>query len=504
MQPTVLGVLAFLCDVLAVGTIALLLTRWAVVASHRPGTHGGGRLGILATILCLLSWSVVLAVKWPAVMTSDSLDQWGQIHRGVFWDHHPLPHTLWEWLVTRLWDSPAAIAVAQFLWLAAMVGWLVSELAEWGVSAWALVCLALAYALSPVNTAYSVTLWKDIPYGAAMLGLVVALLRVLRTRGRCLRRWTFLASFVGLAVDRDFPAQRPTSHARGPDHASLRCAGGGTRLAPPAIGATLVMYLVLVLAIPRLLGVRRGGSDLIIQIELHQIGAWWGAERFRRAAVNVRAWRVSCLWRNGRRATIASAPTASTTMRGCIARWPFPEQSPVPSLWRLAVLRAPGVVLRHQLCVASMIWRVNPDPSGWLYSYQRNTVSNDLGISTRNALPGLEKLIGGYWESSARRDLSPIFWRPAFFLYLTLWGVAVFALRRRAPALLMLAVPSVVQSAVVFLGNVAQDARYQYPVYLIGLFAPALILVPRRGEEDEPTSSDAGRNVPNGGSMRNS
>jgi len=475
--PSVAGALAVICDAIALGTVLLLLTRAAVVARYARAARSGRRLGVLAGAVCFVTWLMVLVMKWPGVMTSDSLDQWQQLHTLVFSDHHPVVHTLWEWLVTRVWDSPGTIAVAQSLTLAAVVGWLVSELAEWGVPEWALACLALASAVSPVNTAYSVTLWKDVSYGTAVLGLFVCMLQIIRTQGRCLNRWTFAAAFVAVALG------TATFRHNGPPvtFAVLvtlpfiaRDAGRATIRRIMAV--TVVLFLFLTAGLPRLLGIRRGASELIAQIELHQIGAVIAsgalpADPALRASLE----RLLPLedWKKSYDCSISDGIYYHPRLNRSLA---LSEHSPVPRLWRDLVLPAPGTLLRHQVCVASLVWRVTPDPTAYLFLYQRNLVPNELGLSPRNAFPRLEQLIASYWEWSGAR-LFPLLWSPAFYLYLTLWSISVLALRRRNAALLVLAVPSLVQSLVLVFGNVIQDVRYQYPVYLVGLFAPALLFV---------------------------
>jgi hypothetical protein len=71
--------------------------------------------------LCCGTWALYLLAFWPGIMTEDSIDQWTQAQRGVFRDEHPAVHTLLIWLITRLWNSPAAVALLQIVLVASLL-----------------------------------------------------------------------------------------------------------------------------------------------------------------------------------------------------------------------------------------------------------------------------------------------------------------------------------------------------------------------------------------------
>lgn len=88
-----------------------------------------------------------------------------------------------NWLVTRLWLSPATVAIAQILALALTFGLTLKELLRWNVPPRILAILTVVFAASPPNSLMVITLWKDIGYSVALLGFLVAILRAARTRG---------------------------------------------------------------------------------------------------------------------------------------------------------------------------------------------------------------------------------------------------------------------------------------------------------------------------------
>jgi hypothetical protein len=48
-------------------------------------------------------------------MISDSFDQWNQMVTGAVNNHHPAFHTFYMWLITRIYYSPATIAIFQII-----------------------------------------------------------------------------------------------------------------------------------------------------------------------------------------------------------------------------------------------------------------------------------------------------------------------------------------------------------------------------------------------------
>jgi hypothetical protein len=77
-----------------------------------------------------------LLIYWPGLMSPDSLDQWNQLSTGIFNDWHPAFHTFFEWALTRLWGSPASIALFQIFAMGSLVGWGLAEFEKMGTPSW--------------------------------------------------------------------------------------------------------------------------------------------------------------------------------------------------------------------------------------------------------------------------------------------------------------------------------------------------------------------------------
>ena len=145
---------------------------------------------------CLLPWAYglplllagggYLVVFQPALMSNDSLGQWWQMLSGGYTDVAPAFHTMTNWLITRIWFSPAAVAWTQLLAMSLVVACTLAHLRRWGLTrAWAWAASVLVAAM-PAAGILSITLWKDIPYTIAFLVLALWVLEIIQSRGRWL------------------------------------------------------------------------------------------------------------------------------------------------------------------------------------------------------------------------------------------------------------------------------------------------------------------------------
>lgn len=130
--------------------------------------------------------------RYPGVLTTDSLTTLQQLLGDEAYNNMmPFWHTMTVKVFVELGllifgDINAAVALfhcAQILFLAACFGYAVKTMYEIGLPRWALMAVFLLFAVQPYNIAYSVTLWKDIPFAGAVLLFITALYRILKSVG---------------------------------------------------------------------------------------------------------------------------------------------------------------------------------------------------------------------------------------------------------------------------------------------------------------------------------
>jgi len=150
-------------------------------------------------------------------------------------------------------------------------------------------------------------------------------------------------------------------------------------------------------------------------------------------------------------------------------------------LWLRLAVRDPATLIQHQWCLTSLIWRVMQPTDGHLHAWHKTLIDDygkDVGLTPSSVLPGLRDLLASWLTSLERPEVVWLVWRPATYLYLTLFCVVVVCVRHRSWRTVALAVPAIMQSLVVAALVAGQGFRYQYPVYLIALVAVGLLFVP--------------------------
>lgn len=157
----------------------------SVAAPNRRIVTRTTLLGALTALPLLLWW-----VGWaPAIMSSDSIDQWNQATSFEFFTSHPITHTASLWLISIVWESPAAVTLLQVVATAALLSLVARRLVQLGVTMWLAVGAVWVVSLLPMTGAMTVTLWKDVPFSLAMLWVATELLLMATDRTRFWGGW---------------------------------------------------------------------------------------------------------------------------------------------------------------------------------------------------------------------------------------------------------------------------------------------------------------------------
>jgi len=458
-------------DAASIGFIHLAAALWILrrsdVRPRRPWP-------LLAyAIPCAGVWTMYLLAFWPGLMSSDSQDQWGQVLRAEFHNYHPAFHTLTLWLITRLWLTPAAVALTQIVALSLVFAATARELEAWGVCGRVRLLVTLAFSCSLVNGTMVVTLWKDVPYAITCLGLFAILLALVRTRGRwaespahlavlavalvCVTLFRHNGALVGVGLVAIvlwlWPAHRGA-------------------LAATALVA-VAACLIIVGPVYRAIGVKPIPAAVRLQYQLQQIAALVHDGVLLSTEDEAVLAHVLPLesWRSRYNCYIADPIVHSPHLDRAYLNAHADE---VRALWRRLVRGHGQILLRHQLCASSLVWRLSQPVHGWLTVPPLSIHDPASSLWPRFA-DQVRRLVDG----SLRPSVIWWVWRPALYLYLTLFCALVAAARVGDWRLLVAPGPAVLNSLVWMMFVAAQDVRYQYPVYVIGLVMPALLFARR-------------------------
>jgi hypothetical protein len=108
------------------------------------------------------------------------MDEWLQA-KGAFPrnDWHPYIYTLLIEALQSIWFSPAAIAITQIMFMAAVCASFLVFLYKTGVRLPLLIGFAILVGIVPANGMMVTTVWKDIPYCCALLWLTLILTEII-------------------------------------------------------------------------------------------------------------------------------------------------------------------------------------------------------------------------------------------------------------------------------------------------------------------------------------
>lgn len=132
---------------------------------------------ILGSPIFLVSIILWLAF-YPAVMTADSLSEWNQIQMGTFSDWHPVVYTWLIMMTTKIWHSPAAMALFQIIVMSSFIGYSLSIFTRYGVSLKKLFIISVVFSIFPYIPLMTICIWKDIIYAVFISFLTLLLIRI--------------------------------------------------------------------------------------------------------------------------------------------------------------------------------------------------------------------------------------------------------------------------------------------------------------------------------------
>lgn len=177
-----------------------LFTRYQNIAYTHNGQHQKlsvyisalanfvrNHTALSAFLGCLLCWLPYYLYQYPGIMTPDSVNQFEQVLGLVpYSNHHPWVHTLVFGFFYRLGyaltgDMVSAVSVYTFFQmclLAGSIAYFITTLRTYRIRPFVLLLITGFYALVPYHAVFSVTIWKDIPFAAAVLLFGCSILRL--------------------------------------------------------------------------------------------------------------------------------------------------------------------------------------------------------------------------------------------------------------------------------------------------------------------------------------
>ena len=439
------------------------------------------RVYVLLALPSIVAYGISHLAFWPAQMTSDSDGTWQEATTGGFRDLMSAFHSGLAWISLQLWNSPASLIAIQYLLLTAVLLLIIRELDTSGVPRWAMYTLAVVFPVCPVNFILATTYLKDPIYTIGIILIVVAFIRLLRGDSVRLPGDVAIMLVIGLLVT---GLARHNGLLVAPALAGAAVALFWRRpqvwgLTSIAFGSTIVLLLIKLVIYPAL-GISGIPERYRAIVPMHILGAYAAAGvQFDEKDVTV----ISSVlpledWRSA-----YYCPSVVPLFWHERINWAALAQhaSEMMDMARRQILRDPRVVVDHELCVTSMLWRIQskdrPLVTAPLSIYSDEFVQR-LKIDRFPLIPSLHNRTKTLALKTMTYPWSMVFWNSAVYLYITLFMVGCLAVARRDMRWWLLATPSVFNTLSLAPLIGAPDFRYQYAVVAIPLLLLPLMAAP--------------------------
>lgn len=423
------------------------------------------------------AWAVYLLAYWPGGMSPDSIDQWTQMLAFRFSDWHPVFHTLTNWLITRLWLSPAAVGLVQIFFLSLVLGWGLRTLRGFGAPRWVPWLVIVFLVIAPSTGLMAIMLWKDVFFSIAVVALSIQVLKITMTEGEWIQRragWLYLgltATLVAL-----YRQNGPTAA-----FGTLFC----LLIVYCRFWKRLVFALLLALALWA--GIRGPGYDLL------------GVDRNTPSGMEMTLAHIIAPYTNSNTPILPPERALLARIRpGQV--WPYDcymetnlyfdgkftytssENFDLAVLFTRLVVRNPRIFVGHIICNSSFLYQITRTPGSAYETTVPYITSNQLGLVSQSQLPDLKTVLDR-WTAFSLVYFDWLFWRAALWGYLLLAGILVYSARSKNWKALLVMIPVLANMLPLALLANAQEFRYVFSTFLVGVLMSAFFLFKRDVQE---------------------
>jgi len=492
LQPVVVSpgalskILILLSAGYGIGILLFLLSIWVsfdlntLLSRQSPKKFYGW---ILYAVPIGLGFLFYWLVYYPAIMGSDVNDQWGQMLTLNITDAHPAFHTLYFWVLTRIWKSPASVALFQILLFTLLGGKILALFEEHGAPITLLGVIAIVFGFNPINALNVISLWKDTIFAACFLWAVLILLKIILDSGKWLEKklnvvgYGLLLALIslfrhnGITISLGFLLglgmlyRSYIKHifmmlgamlvvifmVRGPLYEVLHVPPTPKRMAYSWIAHNIAYHLVK--------GTPLSDEEAQYLNNLYPVGTKWYFEKYCSVSVSLNP----------------------------DFKWSVIDFNFFKIFIDLNFFKSPRTFLEYLRDQSSLVWRIRTldgyvwafhEPLNEVYIVPRPNELSTLQIRPHSFLPTVAKKLSD-WVTESRLDngVNWLLWRPAIYLYLTLIVVVVKILKEQNLSWGLLLFPLLTQSITMALLIPCQDFRYQFPVYAVSLIVIPLLFL---------------------------
>jgi hypothetical protein len=414
----------------------------------------------------------------PGFASSDTIDQFGQVQSGIYFNHHPAIHTLYLDVLSLGGAQPGLVTLFQLLVLGGLLAYAAHWLVGAGVPIWLAVGVAWLLGLSPAVAPTTLALWKDVPFGLFMLWAWIELLALAVDRDRIERAWP--AVRLGLAL-----AGVWLLRGNGPItvlpvlvvlawvyRRQLRFLG-------VTVGSAVLAVVLVVGPLYSIIDVQPGSAIEPAQVFLPDVAASYNEEpeTFTEADLALMEEVAPRLIWVERYDCSDSTPLLFD---------PFFDQTAVRerpqeflALEIDVLFRDFDSVLAHRLCAGNFVYAPAQPADAFFHRPPYDIPPNTVGLAREPIVGAAFSITDRFWRWAEPDNRLWLTWRPAIVLLPALAAVVVFAFRARRfllPSALLVA-----HTLNVMATTPAQEFRYAYPLYLMAALTLPLLWPALRG-----------------------
>ncbi|GMO37034.1 MAG: hypothetical protein Ta2F_13130 [Termitinemataceae bacterium] len=143
---------------------------------------------IIFSSACFLILLLSLLANFPGAKSPDTEGQWRQVQTLKFNDWHPIIHTLFIWLVSRIINHYAFVIFAQIAVFSFGVGYLAATLEKWGFSKKIILLTGCFVILNPYTQNIMMYAWKDLALTICITYLSTMMINTYLSGGKWLEK----------------------------------------------------------------------------------------------------------------------------------------------------------------------------------------------------------------------------------------------------------------------------------------------------------------------------